>query len=82
MLAAFDEVVAEVESSGAATAVLVSHGAAIVTWAAVRAANADAAYMARHPLANTGIVILEGSSATQWLALSWNGDPVPVGQLN
>jgi broad specificity phosphatase PhoE len=32
MLAAFDEVVAEAESSGAATAVLVSHGAAIVTW--------------------------------------------------
>jgi broad specificity phosphatase PhoE len=81
VLAAFDEVVAEVESSGAETAVLVSHGAAIVTWAAARAANVDVAFMAGNPLANTGIVILEGSGAAQWLALSWGGDPVPVRQL-
>jgi broad specificity phosphatase PhoE len=78
MLAAFDEVVAEVESSGAASAVLVSHGAAIVTWAAARAANIEAAFAAKNPLANTGVVILEGSSAAQWLALSWNGDPIPT----
>ena len=81
MLAAFDEVVAEAESSGAAIAVLVSHGAAIVTWAAARAANVDATFVAENPLANTGIVILEGSSAAQWQALSWSGDPVPVRQL-
>jgi broad specificity phosphatase PhoE len=82
MLAAFDGVVAEAESSGAATAALVSHGAAIVTWAASRATNVDAAFAAENPLANTGIVILEGSSAAQWLALSWSGDPAPVGQLS
>jgi broad specificity phosphatase PhoE len=81
MLAAFDEVVAEAESSGAAIAVLVSHGAAIVTWAAARAANVDATFVAENPLANTGIVILEGSSAAQWQALSWSGDPMPVRQL-
>lgn len=34
MLAAFDQVVAEAESSGAVTAVLVSHGAAIAAPAA------------------------------------------------
>jgi broad specificity phosphatase PhoE len=82
MLTAFDEVVSEVESSGAASAVLVSHGAAIVTWAAARSTNVDAAFVAHHPLANTGIVILEGSSATQWLTLSWSGDRVPVKQLS
>ena len=81
MLAAFDEVVAEAESSGAATAALVSHGAAIVTWAASRATNVDAAFAAENPLANTGIVILEGSTAAQWLALSWSGKPIPVKQL-
>jgi probable phosphoglycerate mutase len=81
MLAAFDEVVAEAESSGASTAALVSHGAAIVTWAASRAANVDAAFAAENPLANTGIVILEGSSAAQWVALSWSGEPVPAKQL-
>jgi probable phosphoglycerate mutase len=81
MLAAFDEVVAEAESSGAATAALVSHGAAIVTWAASRAANVDAAFAAENPLANTGIVILEGSSAAQWVALSWSGEPVPATAL-
>ena len=82
MLAAFDEVVAEAESSGAATVVFVSHGAAIVTWAAARVANIDAAFVAENPLANAGIVILEGSSAAQWLALSWSGDPVPARQLS
>lgn len=81
MLAAFDEVVAEAESSGASTAALVSHGAAIVTWAASRAANVDAVFAAENPLANTGIVILEGSKAAQWVALSWSGEPVPAKQL-
>lgn len=81
MLSAFDEVVAEAESSGAATAALVSHGAAIVTWAASRATNVDAAFAAENPLANTGIVILEGSSAAQWVALSWSGEPVPATAL-
>jgi len=81
MLSAFDEVVAEAESSGAATAALVSHGAAIVTWAASRATNVDAAFAAENPLANTGIVILEGSSAAQWVALSWSGEPVPARAL-
>ncbi len=82
MLAAFDEVVAEAESSGAATAVLVSHGAAIITWAAARAANVDASFVAENPLANIGIVILEGNSAAQWVAVSWSGDPVPAEQLS
>ena len=82
MLAAFDQVVAEVEESGAATAALVSHGAAILTWAAVRAVNVDAAFAFENPLANTGIVILEGSNAAQWRALSWNGDLKPVMVLN
>ena len=81
MLAAFDAVVAEAESSGAATAVLVSHGAAIVTWAGARAVNVDASFVAQNPLANTGIVVLEGSTASQWLALSWSGDPLPATQL-
>jgi probable phosphoglycerate mutase len=81
MLTAFDEVVAEAQSSGAATAVLVSHGAAIVTWAAARATNVDAVFVAENPLANTAIVILEGSNATQWVALSWSGEPVPARQL-
>src|ERR1019366_5374164 len=72
MLTAFDEVVAEAESSGAATAVLVSHGAAIITWAGARVANVDASFVAKNPLANTGIVILEGSSAGGWVAVSWS----------
>jgi probable phosphoglycerate mutase len=82
MLAAFDEVVAEAESCGAATAVLVSHGAAIVTWAAARAANVDAAFVAADPLANAGMVIMEGGNTAQWLALSWSGDRVPARQLS
>lgn len=77
MLAAFDEVVAEVEASGVATAVLVSHLAAIVTWAVARAANVDTVFAVGHWLPNTGIVILEGSGS-HWVVECWSGAPMPA----
>ncbi|WP_329415173.1 histidine phosphatase family protein [Streptomyces sp. NBC_00704] len=79
-LARYDAVVAEVAASGARTAVLVSHGAAIRTWAAARAHNVDVPFAAAHRLANTGTVVLEGSPADGWKALSWAGATVaPAG---
>lgn len=80
-LARYDAVVAEVAASGAGTVVLVSHGAAIRTWAAARAHNVDVPFAAAHRLANTGTVVLEGSPTDGWKALSWAGATVaPVGE--
>ncbi|MFG3251719.1 histidine phosphatase family protein [Streptomyces sp. NPDC048187] len=72
-LARLDAVVAEAHDSGARTVAMVSHGAAIRMWVAARADNVDIDYAARHPLANTGIVVLTGSPDQGWRALLWEG---------
>ena len=69
MLAEFDAVVEESERRvGDGTAVLVSHGGAIRVWAASRSVNLPASYVREHSLANTGIIIMTGSSSTSWMA--------------
>lgn len=72
-LARFDAVVAEAADSVDGTVVMVSHGAAIRMWTAARAHNVDVSFVAAHPLENTGVVVLEGSPADGWKALSWEG---------
>ncbi|MFD9433833.1 histidine phosphatase family protein [Streptomyces sp. NPDC060002] len=80
-LARYDAVVAEAAASGAGTVAMVSHGAAIRAWAATRAVNVDVPYAAVHRLANTGTVVLDGSPADGWKALSWAGATVvPAGE--
>jgi broad specificity phosphatase PhoE len=78
VLAAYDEVVAEIESlvSDDQTALLVSHGAAIRTWVAARVAGLSAEFAAANALANTAVVILRGSMATGWSLVSWDGRAV------
>ncbi|NQX10835.1 histidine phosphatase family protein [Microbacteriaceae bacterium VKM Ac-2855] len=71
----YDAVVAEAEASGYATAVIVSHGAAIRCWTGLRGANLDSAFVAEHAIDNTGVVVLEGSG-TEWTVLTWAGEPV------
>lgn len=58
------------------TVAVVSHGAAIRVWTALRAENVDAGFAARHVLANTGIVALEGGPADGWRMVHWDGSPV------
>ncbi|GHE05505.1 histidine phosphatase family protein [Streptomyces alanosinicus] len=80
-LARYDAVTAEAAASGAGTVAMVSHGAAIRLWVAARAGNVDVAFAAAHPLSNTGVVVLEGSPADGWKALSWEGATVePAGE--
>jgi len=73
--ASIDEVVAA--HSRDATAVVVSHGAAIRVWTAARVANLGDGFTAENHLDNTGVVVIEGSPETGWTALSW-GD-IPLG---
>jgi len=58
------------------TVAVVSHGAAIRTWAGLRADGIDHEFAARHVLANTGIVALEGDPDTGWKLIHWEGSPV------
>ncbi len=65
VLARFDAVVREAElAAGGGTVVMVSHGAMIRAWAACRAGNLDPEHPENYPLSNTGIVVLEGSTAS------------------
>ncbi|MER6081424.1 histidine phosphatase family protein [Streptomyces sp. NPDC001833] len=80
VLGRYDAVIAEAAASGAGTVAMVSHGAVIRLWTAARADNVDVPYAASRPLGNTGVVILEGSPADGWKALSWEGAVVePTG---
>lgn len=76
----YDDSIARIAaaSSGAddATVAVVSHGAAIRVWAGLRAANVEPGFAARHVLANTGIVALEGDPDAGWRLIHWDDSPV------
>jgi broad specificity phosphatase PhoE len=74
--AIFDADVAAIEQSGSRCAVIVSHSAAIRTWVGGRAGNIVPMFAAEQELHNTGIVIVEGTSAGGWTLVSWQGEPV------
>ena len=74
VFARFDDVVTEVAELGVAAAVIVSHGAVIRSWTASRVGNVTTEYVARNPLANTGVVVVDGSPRDGWRALTWDGD--------
>ncbi|MEV6116406.1 histidine phosphatase family protein [Streptomyces sp. NPDC052109] len=81
VLARYDAVVAEAVASGAGTVAMVGHGAAIRLWTSARADNVDVPFAAARPLGNTGTVVLEGTPADGWKALSWEGATVePAGE--
>lgn len=72
----FDASIASVEASGAQSAVVVSHGAAIRVWVAGRAVNVPPSFAGEHDIQNTGVIELDGSSESGWTLLSWQGTPV------
>jgi probable phosphoglycerate mutase len=75
--ASIAQIAAAAESAGsAATVAVVSHGAAIRVWAGLRAANVEPGFAARHVLANTGIVAVEGDPDGGWRLIHWDDSPV------
>ncbi|WP_258803969.1 histidine phosphatase family protein [Pseudarthrobacter sp. NS4] len=74
--AAITQVVERAAQQQHDTAAVVSHGAAIRTWAGRRAEDADHEFAARHVLANTGIVALEGDPDAGWKLIHWDGSPL------
>lgn len=77
----FDDAIARIAASAAeagngATVAVVSHGAAIRVWSGLRATNVEAGFAARHVLANTGIVALDGDPDDGWRLIHWDDSPV------
>ena len=70
------EAAAAGSKGGPVTVAVVSHGAAIRVWAGLRATNREPGFAARHVLANTGIVALDGDPDAGWRLIHWDGSPV------
>lgn len=69
MLARVDDAVAAICARQLSTALLVSHGALIRSWAGMRCAGVED--LAARPLDNTGVVTLDGDAANGWELVSW-----------
>lgn len=76
VLRRFDGAVAQVEATGARCAVLVSHGAVLRLWTAMRCTNLTGEFLAERLISNTGVLVLEGSSHDGWRCLRWEDEPV------
>lgn len=76
--ARFDADIARVAADRApdATAAVFSHGAAIRVWAAGRASNIATDFPGLKDLANTAVVVLEGSPEAGWVVTRWAGEPI------
>ncbi|MGC5616342.1 histidine phosphatase family protein [Georgenia sp. Z1491] len=65
----YDAVVAEIAATGHETAVIVSHGAVIVSWAATTV-EVPREFLGRS-ISNTGVVIIEGNPDDGWQLVRW-----------
>lgn len=74
--ARFDADIAAIAETGAETAVVFSHGAAIRAWVAGRATNVDHGFAMHNELDNTGIVEVAGTPDEGWTLDSWAGAPI------
>jgi broad specificity phosphatase PhoE len=72
----------EIAASGAETAAVFSHGAAIRVWTAARAHNVPPMFAGTNDLDNTGVVELAGSPQEGWTLVSWAGMPIGGARLD
>lgn len=75
-LGRFDRSLAEIASRGWDDVAVVSHGAAIRSWASARVRGADLEMIERTPLANTGLVAIEGDPDAGWHLVDWSSRPL------
>ena len=71
----------EIAASGAASAAVVSHGAAIRVWVAAHAGNVAPTFAGENDLDNTGVVVVEGSFTDGWTLTRWADQPVGGAEL-
>jgi broad specificity phosphatase PhoE len=76
VLARFDAVLGEARAKGHRTIAVVSHGAMIRTWAAIRATNLTLDFLRTTSLENTLVVDLADAADGSWQVTRW-GDKTP-----
>ncbi|MFD6177484.1 MULTISPECIES: histidine phosphatase family protein [unclassified Isoptericola] len=68
--------VADRTDRGHGVVLAVSHGAAIRSWSGARVRGLDVDELAHTPLANTGLIEVEGDPASGWRLVEWHREPV------
>jgi broad specificity phosphatase PhoE len=71
----------QIADSGASSAAVVSHGAAIRVWVAAHARNVAPTFAGHNDLDNTGVVVVDGSFTDGWTLTRWAGQPVGGAEL-
>ena len=74
--AAIRRIVEAGRDAGHEAVLVVSHGAALRTWASTRILPHPDAPPATEPLHNTALIVLEGDPDDGWRLVSWQGHPV------
>jgi broad specificity phosphatase PhoE len=75
-LGRYDDALENVAQTGWETAVVVSHGAAIRAWVCARVAGVDVDLLAWTPLANTGLIEVEGDPTSGWRLVGLSDGPL------
>lgn len=75
-LTRFDQSVARLAALGEDTVLAVSHGAAIRSWASAHVVGLDVEEVEHTPLANTGLIEIEGDPSSGWRLVDWVREPV------
>ncbi|MFE5340273.1 histidine phosphatase family protein [Isoptericola sp. NPDC056578] len=75
-LARFDDSVAALAARDHDVVLAVSHGAAIRSWSGARVRGLDVEELAHTPLANTGLIEVEGDPGSGWRLVDWHREPV------
>lgn len=73
-IARFDADVAVIQEQAPSQAAIVAHAAMIRLWTATKAVDVDRDFVVRHPLQNTGFVVLRGDLTQGWSLEAWEGD--------
>ncbi|MUL83114.1 MULTISPECIES: histidine phosphatase family protein [unclassified Mycolicibacterium] len=71
--ARFDGAVQQIYDSGDDNPVAYSHGAAIMLWVQMNIGNPNPQLLMKHPLANTGYVVVKGNPTDGWILTDWDG---------
>lgn len=75
-LGRYDAAVRRTAEAGHEAALLVSHGAAMRTWASSRLRPGEPRPPATERLENTALIVLDGDPDAAWRLVTWHGEPI------
>jgi broad specificity phosphatase PhoE len=78
----FNDVVNEAAEVASGCVAFFAHGQVLRSWVAAHTDNVGVDYASTHLLHNTGVIVVEGSPADGWRALTWMGQALGGARLD